>query len=648
MRCTRLGLFGWLALIVISVSSGPDSPAQSTSNGHVDFSFDQADIRLVIRLVGDMTGRRFVMDDQVQGRVTVVAPSEIPIDDVFPFLMTILQSQGFSVVERNDLFHVVRLPERELPDGRLFGAEETLDTAQGVITRIIPVRYISAIELRRMLEPMVRGGRAGAIASFGPTNHLIITETADSLTRIEQLIRELDREGSQSAVEVVALKHASAEELSRQLSQAMAGAESAGRRVSRQFQQVAEGAGALAAESQVVPVPHANSLLLVGSPTQLAELRRLVALLDVETPSGYGRLNVIFLRYLDAEEAASTLKSLLQQGAEREERAILSVEPSIANNALLVDASPRDYELLRDLVQRLDIPPQQVMVEILIAEVSLGKDLDVGVEWSTIEAPRDGATTIVGRSRPGEDDTLNSVLDGMFPEGLTVGVARGTFVDASGRVLPRVPFLVRALAEDREVKILSNIPLWAQNNMEASVSVVDNIPILSSTIEGGAGTARDVIQNIERLDVGIQLKVTPYVNPDNEVRMKLNPIIEAIIDSGPTDRQFTPTIARREVDTTVTIPDRATVVISGLMREDVITAVSKVPLLGDIPLLGQLFRRNIDRTQRTNLLIFVTPHIVTDLDAAITMRDALEEQTRISRGTGSLAFPEVLPEELQE
>lgn len=609
------------------------------SEPRVDFSFDQADIRLVIKLVGEMTDRRFVMDDQVRGLVTVVAPSEIQLDHVFPFLMTILQSQGYTVVERAGVFHVVRLPERQLPEGRFIAADDPDQTGIGLVTRVIRVRNINAAELRRTLEPMVRGGREGAITAFPPSNHLIITDTVDSLERLQRLIAELDQEGAQRAVEVVTLNHASADELAQQLMQALSGAETAGRRVSRHVQQVAEGAASVAAEAMVVPSAHANRLLLVGAPTQIAELKRLVEMLDVEAPVGTGRLNVIFLRYLSADEAAKSIKALLAQSAERNQRAPLSVEPSVANNALLVEASPREFESLRELVAKLDLPPQQVMVEILIAELTMGKTLDIGVEWSAIEQPAEGRTTMIGRSRPGQDDTLNAILDGVFPEGLTVGVARGLYMDAQGRLVPRVPFLLRAMAEDRDVKILSNIPLWAQNNMEASVSVVDNIPILSSTIEGGAGTARDVIQNIERMDVGIQLKVTPYVNPDNEVRMQLNPIIEAIIDSGPPDRPFTPTIARREVDTTVTIPDKATVVISGLMREDRVTTVSKVPFLGDIPLLGRLFRRDVDRTQRTNLLIFVTPHIVTDLDSAMAMRDSWERQTLIDRHGGAISLP---------
>ena len=320
---------------------------------------------------------------------------------------------------------------------------------------------------------------------------------------------------------------------------------------------------------------------------------------------------------------------------DKDQRQRIAIEPRVANNALMVDASPSDFELVRALVTKLDLVPQQVLVEILIAEVSLNKSLDLGVEWSTIDSPAVGRTTLIGNSDPkGASTVLNTTATGAYPQGLALGVARGTMLVGTNLV-PRVPFLLRALASDKNVKILSNVPLWAQNNIEATVSVVNNIPILKSTIEGGAGTARDVIQNIDRMDVGIKLKLTPQANPNNEVMMKLNPSIEAIIDAGPTDK-FAPTIAKREVNTTVTVPDQATIVISGLLRNDRTRSMFKIPLLGDIPVLGFLFRSTSDTVERTNLLIFVTPHIVTDIRQAEKMKQALESRTDISSASNAI------------
>ena len=345
----------------------------------------------------------------------------------------------------------------------------------------------------------------------------------------------------------------------------------------------------------------------------------------------------MFLKYLSAEEAAKSLNALLGKSAEAEPgRRSIAIEPSVANNALLVDARGRDFEYVKRLVEELDQVPQQVLVEVLIAEVDLEKGLDLGVEWFGIEQPDGSGTGGFGRTRYGETDSMMSLLgEGKFPQGLAAGVLSGTFTAPDGTVYNQMPFYLRAVAGDQDIKILSNIPLWAQNNLEASVSVGENIPILKSSVEG-SGSDRDYIQNIERRDVGITLTLTPHVNPNNEIQLDLNPCIETVVASG-TDAaaNYTPTISKREVKTTITVPDRKTVVISGLIREDTTKIQSKVPFLGDIPLLGWLFRSSSDVRKRTNLLIFVTPRIVTDpaqaeaerarLENTATLRNAVED-----------------------
>ncbi len=604
-------------------------PAQTGSTPYVNFSFDQVDIRLLVKLVGEMTGKRFVVDSSVGGKVTIVSPPQIPIDEVYPLFLSVLESSGFSVVEQDGVCNVVPLPERGVATAPVVGAQDT-SKREGVITKIIRLENISAVELRKILEPMVRGGKTGALAAFGPTNHLIVTDTSENIRRIEQIIRELDKPGSARVVEFIKLEHASAEDVAAQLTAAIRGMESADKSVSRHIQQVAEGAGFAPGDIVVVPSTGANSLVLVGTSVQLGEMKRIVQMMDVEASSGYGRLNAIFLKYLSAEEAAKSLNALLAKTVDKDKRQRIAIEPSVANNALIVDAAAKDFEFVRSLVEQLDQVPQQVLVEILIAEVNLGKNLDLGVRWQTIESPEEGKTIALGTANLGETDAImDYVTKGVFPQGLAIGVAKGTFTDSQGNIVPNMPFLVQALAKDRDVKILSNVPLWAQNNTEASVSVVDNIPILKSTVEGGAGTARDIIQNIDRVDVGMKLKFTPHVNPDHDVTMQLNPSIEAIIDKG-AEGTFTPTIAKREVSTTVTVPDQATVIISGLIREDTIKVVNKIPLLGDIPLLGILFRNTSNQKQRTNLLIFVTPHIVTDSKQAEELKATLMNRASLN------------------
>lgn len=614
------------AAIAALTLPAPPVPAQeprSPASASVNFSFDNADIRLLIRLVGEVTRRRFVVDERVVGQVTVLPPGPIRLDEVYPLFLSILEARGYTVVERDGATFVVPMPERSAvaPDVAAPGAAPA-----GLATRIFKLEHVPAAEIARGLEPLVRGAKTGGLAVFGGTNHLIVTDTAANLRRISAIVDELDRPGAGRAIEVVPLKHAAAEEVAAQVMAAMGGAERAGTRVSRHLRAVAEGDAAVPAEALVVPAAHSNSLVLVAPPVPLAEMKRIIALLDVESVSGSGRLNAVFLKYLSAEEAAKSLNAVLAKTTEKEARQRIAIEPNAPNNALIVEASPRDFQWVKELLDTLDRPPQQVLIEILIAEVSLGSQLDLGVTWSTLEQPKDGETTALARSRPGQTDTLaDAVVKGVFPQGLTVGIARGTY--ASG--VPRIPFLLEALKQNRDVRILSHVPLWAQNNKEATVSVVDNIPLLRSTIEGGSGASRDIIQNIDRADVGIKLRVTPHVNPDRQVTVQLNPSIEAIVDPGPANTSFAPTIAKREIQTTVTVPDGTTVVLGGLIRQDRVRRVARVPLLGDIPVLGHLFRYTSDRTQRNNLLIFVTPSVVNDDARAEELRRGLEARANL-------------------
>lgn len=626
-----------LVVLALCLAGRPSQSQVSTTSpsSMVQFNFDQVEIRMLAKLVGEMTGRRFVVDEKVTGKVSVITPSRIPAEQVYPLFVSILESSGYTVAEKDGVFEIVRLPERTVTGGKWVEPGQT-EPEQGLVTKVLRLEHISASELKKTLESMVRGGKTGALEVFGPTNHLIITDTAENLRRIERIIALLDQPGTARVVEYVDLKYASAEQVAAQLMAAMKSSASSARTIGQHMERLAGGAGDVS-DVALVPASHANRLILVGTSVQLNELRRIIEAMDVAGESAYGRLNAIFLKYLSAEEAAKSLNALLAKTAEKDQRARIGIEPNTPNNALIVDAAPQDFEYVRKLVEQLDQAPQQVMVEILIAEVALNKNLDLGVEWSTIQIPEEGKTTVVGRSRPAEaDDIMNYVTKGVFPQGLSVGVARGTYVDAQGLVQPRIPFLLRALAQNRDVNILSSVPLRAQNNTEASVSVVENIPVLRSTIEGGSGTARDVIQNIDRVDVGIKLKFTPHVNPNGEVTMQLNPSIEAVVDQGSSDLKYTPTIAKREVSTTVTVPDRATIVISGLIREDRVRQVSKVPLLGDIPLLGWLFRSTSDQRRKTNLFIFVTPHIVTDQERSAEMDRQLMERSGLDlRGTNA-------------
>ncbi len=644
MRWLLPGVVAW-ALAAGPASSEPvaesaeaaaSAPAAVPVRGpEAQFNFEQADIRLVTQIVGKITGKKFVVPEGVTGKVTILTQGAIPVDEVYPLYLNMLEASGYTVAERDGVFQVMALPGGPaLPSGSGIGG--------GLVTRLIPLENVNAAEIKKSFEPLVRGGKEGALEVFLPSNHLIVTDTAANVARLEALVAELDKPGAGGAVEVVTLKHASAEKVAEQLRATFGATDSAVNKINRHFQQVAGGTGELPTDFTVVAAPQANSLILVGMPMQIAETKRIIEMMDVENPNGFGRLNAIFLKYLSAEEASKSLNALLGKAPATEGAAVprdIAIEPSVANNALLVDASPQDFEYVRRLVERLDVVPQQVLVEVLIAEVNMEQGLDLGVEWFGIDDPEGSGTGAFGRSRYGDSDSMMDLLtEGTFPQGLAMGIISGTFTGPDGKTYNQIPLYLKAVAGDRDLKILSNIPLWAQNNLEAAVSVVENIPILKSSVEG-SGSDRDFIQNIERLDVGIKLKLTPHVNPDREIQLDLNPSIESVVEESSDALKYTPTISKREVKTTVTIPDRTTVILSGLIREDTSKIATKVPLLGDIPFLGALFRSTSDSKKRTNLLIFVTPRIVTDMKLAEQEKARLERATSLESAAQELDEP---------
>jgi len=603
--------------------------AQSTdSEPQVNFNFEQVELGNLVNLVGEQTGKRFVLDAAVTGRVSVITREKIPQSEVFPLFVAVLEGSGYTVVNLDGVYHVRRLVGEDPLQAPVVGAEIPLEGV-GLITRVIKLEHVRAVDVRPLLEPMVRRAENGSLSAFAPTNHLVITDTASNIERIEDLLSEIDRKGQSTQLSVIPLKFASARDLADQISAALRGAESSNAQLSRRVQQVVAGNGSVTPGFTLIAADQANALIVSAGPLQLKQIQDMVAELDIPPDSiASGRLRAVFLNYLKAEDAAVQLTTLLDKRTEVDARDRIAVEADVANNAILVDASPLAFTSVKELLEQIDRPQQQVLVEVMIVEVTDVNSLELGVEWATIDQPQDGTTTVIGRSTPGEADLITDLIrQQTFPQGFTFGLARGTVTLPDGTEVAQLPFLLRALDGRRDVNILSNVPLRTQNNAEASVSVVNNIPILTSVIEGGAGDNRDVIQNIERLDVGIQLTVKPQVNPNKEITLELNPVIEAIVQQTSGGVELTPTIARREVKSTVTLADQSTVVISGLMREDVVEEVNQVPVLGSIPIIGALFRSTSERKEKTNLLIFVTPYLVTGEDENDATTDRWQKKT---------------------
>ena len=579
-------------------------------------ALDRVKVEAFAQLLSDATGRPFAVAGDVDATFTVIVPGgdtlTLPAGDVYAFGLSVLASAGLSVVDEGGSCRIVRLPEG---GGLSVGAAmRDGEAGNGLVTRVFSLQHVAADDVRRVLEG--GGGRKGWIAVLESSNHLVVTDTARTLERVALLVGELDRPGLARVTEVMPLKFADAEAMARQLNATMM------QTAPQEGQQLAarlQGAPGAARGGLAVAAPHANSLILVGPAALLAEYKALIARLDVDLPTGRGHLNAVPLHYLKADEAAKSLSALLEKSAAKatDGKSVrrIAVESSPANNALLVEASPNDFEVVRALLAQLDRAPEQVHIRVLIAELSDSSGFTWGVGLTALTAPGQAGDTAFSAGSRLAGDTGDALVEnaarGVLPQGLTAAISHARR-NADGTLRIEYPGIVsiEALRERGDVEILSETALQAQNNAEATLSIVDEIPILKSTIEGGSGTARDVIQNIERQEVGVKLKLMPHVIPGGLVRMDLQPSIESVISSGSSTTEFTPTIAKRTANTTVTVPDGQTIVIAGLTRKDKQKVDHRLPLLGDIPLLGWLFRYTREIEKTANLLILVTPTII--------------------------------------
>ncbi len=631
-----LVIFGLLSSGV-SIGAEPPSVVASVESDDrmVDVDVDDVDLRIWAKQIGLVTGKRFTIDSRVNRRVTIT-PTTIKVSALYSLFQSILESMGCSVIESDGSYHIALIEDSNGTLPAVIGATEEIPK-HGLITKVIRLSHVQASELKKALDPKLAKGGAGSVSAVDITNHLIVTATASTIRRVEKLVKDIDQPGLAQVIEVYPLQHSDASDVALQLTEAMMRQASRGEMLRSRLP---NSTGSQARDMAVVAAPQSNSLLLVGTAARIKQVKDVLREIDVEPRKGHGRLHAVFLNHILAKAAAIEIKSLFDQKIGKKAGAsqsrFVGIQPSEENNALLVDAAPVDFAEIESLIAQLDIAPKQVWIEVMLVEHTLSDRLNVGVELAALDAPASvGDTVLVGSSRlgPAGGGLMDALTTGLLPQGLTVAASHGARLDADGNVVVSFPggISISGSKDEGDIKILSKALLPARNNREAQLNFGKNIPLLKSTISGGTGSARDVIQNIEREDVGITFKITPHINPNRDVNLELSFSIEAIIDSGPSGTLFTPTFATRDVTTTVTVPDTQTIVLSGLVREDVTRIVQKVPILGDIPLLGYLFRHTVDGKERVNLLIFVTPHVAETLEETKAIQERWETGTNLRK-----------------
>lgn len=407
-------------------------------------------------------------------------------------------------------------------------------------------------------------------------------------------------------------------------------------------------------DGNLIAYPATNSLIITDAVFNIRKIESLVRALDIAAPEGKGKINVYYLRHANAEDIAKVMASLVsripaapggpQAAAQPSTASILEGSVNItadkATNSLIIVASPIDYETIKDVLGKLDIRRRQVYVEAAIIEMGLSKQRELGFEFRSVSQLDSGKLAGAGGTNFG--NIGNVVVNGpaglASMSGLAVGAVKGTFTFKGVEYL-NVGALLRALQTDGDVNVLSTPNILTTDNQKAEIMVGENIPFVTGQTQSTATGSGSILTTVDRRDVGISLKLTPQITSDDNVRLDIYQEISAVTETaGLNPNVVGPSTSKRSASTTVVVKDRETVVIGGLIRDNLTSSTSKVPLLGDIPLLGWFFKYKTTKIEKTNLMIFITPFIIkNEMDASeITKRksdalDAFRSEHRIQK-----------------
>jgi general secretion pathway protein D len=644
-----------LLLACLSLPLPGDGYAQSKkteapATGKVTLDFKDIELADLIQTVSEMTGKNFIYDDTVKGKVSIISPTQMSMTEAYNLFLTVLNAKGFAVVPAGKVNKIVST--RDVKESNL---PTTLEGSSGeqYVTHIVPLQNVDATLLATtVLAPLVP--KTSSIVAYAPANTLIITDTAANIERLIKIIQELDVTSAFEAVEIIPLEYAAADEVAQICNQVIAqmtAAPSRGR--AAQSGQAAGTAG-----SKVLPYPRTNALVVLATTDDRTTIKELVRQLDQKPSQERSHINVYYLENADAETLAQTLNEILTgiKAQAKQGRPAAAGQPAVplANepvtitadkptNSLIINSNPEDYEVIQQIVRQLDVKRKQVFVEALILELSmdatqrLGASLQGAIEvggdslifgTSNLNTGPAALADLASSSDSGIPTLLGKSIEGILLGGLFNPITvKG--LDGQDITVPALSALIDVSRRDADVNILSAPRLLTSDNEEAEIIVGSNVPIITSrlTDTGGTGLAQSV--SVERKDVALTLRFTPQITEGNLVRLN---VMQEITDLSPVSvgdvNEVGPTLTKRLVRNTVLAENGRTIVLGGLIGDNVQETIAKTPLLGDIPGLGWLFKRKLTTSRKTNLLLFITPHIIRNGDDLATVtrrsRDAMD------------------------
>lgn len=538
MEKTTRKVAALILILALFALSGPSGiPAETKGDREVTFNFVDVDLPVITKFVSEITRKNFILDERVKGKITIIAPVKLSIDDTFELFKAVLEMKGFTVIPSGVNAYSI-IPVAEARQKGLKFEKEGQAVNAGYAAQVILLKYISSAEVLKLVQPIV--SKDGYASAFGPGNLLLVVDSAGNITNIMSIIDIIDKP---------------------------------------------------------------------------SETR--------------GLINIYFLENADATELAKVLETVIRTAQSQPQRqqttssafeavSGITITADKASNALIVVASPADYRNILETIKMLDKRRKQVFVETMIAEVSVKKVLELGTKWRAV-ATNGGEPVFVTGVGKVDTGTISNIVTGLG--GLTMGGLANYFTIPQSFVSGatsdvRVPGLAAlfSLSDFKDaVNVLSTPQILTSDNKEAEIVVGSNVPFPSKR-ERDLTTTNTVLASIERKDVGITLRLTPQITEGDHVKLDIYQEISALL-GGESENILTnlgPTLTKRSTKTSVLVKDKQTVVIGGLMQDRDEEIVTKVPFLGDIPLLGWLFKYKSTTKEKTNLLVFLTPHVVTE------------------------------------
>ena len=640
----------------------------------VTLNFVNADIDAVVRAVAEMTGRNFVVDPRVKGVINIVSARPVPRSAIYPTLLSALRLQGFTAIEGDGVTKIV--PEA---DAKQQGSPVVTGGNAGggdrLVTAVYALKYESATQLVNVLRPLITPNNA--IAALPSANVLVITDYAENLKRIDKIIGSLDVPPAGEPI-IVPVRHASALDLVQIITRLMGDS--------------AQGPGAVADPQQrltLVADPRSNSVLVrAESAARIARVRSLIEQLDTPGRAG-GNIFIIYLKNAEAVRVAATLRSLLSGGSDSTASAgsvslttpggatlsatggsagaaplaaaapagnstsftagNVTIQADAANNALIVMAPEPMYNNIRAVVEKLDTKRAQVYVEALIVEVSADRAAEFGIQWQYLQGSNNSSSYVGGGTNFGVRGGGSNIVDtsanlGSAGNGLNLGIIRGSITIPGLGTITNLALLVRALQGDNTANILATPNLLTLDNEEARIVVGQNVPFITGQYaQTGSTSTVTPFQTIERRDVGLTLRVRPQITEGGTVRLNIYEEVSRVQDLTNPAGIIT---NKRSLESTVLIEDGQIIVLGGLITDSQTDGTQKLPFLGDVPVVGALFRYDTRSRNKTNLMVFLRPTIVRNaaIGGALTSDRydyIIGEQRSIQ--TNPNAIPPILP-----